>query len=128
MVSRSKKSPFKNIVSYKTDKQSVRLLHLIYPTISSASEAKVPRTSLFKQIPITQKQRREDDELKAHIEAIQSYLGVEADPSFQIVRWGKCPLPNNITLTSQLFELSKKSTSRTSRYFEAHPEQGLQPR
>ena len=37
---------------------------------------------------------------------------------------GKCPLLNNVTLTSQLFELSKKITSRTSRYFEA---QGLQP-
>jgi hypothetical protein len=124
---RSKKSPFQNIVSYKTDKQSVKLLHLIYPTISSVSEAKVPRTSLFKQVPITQKERRNDDVTKAHIEAIQSHLGVEADPSFEIMRWGKCPLPNNITLTSQLFELSKKSSSRTSRYFEAHPKQGLQP-
>ncbi len=37
------------------------------------------------------------------------------------MRWGKCPLPNNITLTSQLFELSKKHTSRSSRYFEAQP-------
>ena len=125
---RSKKSPFQNIVSYKTDRQSVKLLHLIYPTISSASKAKVPRTSLFKPVPITQKQRRNDAVIKAHIEAIQSYLGVEADPSFQIMRWGKCPLSNDITLTSQLFELSKKSTSRTSRYFEAHPKQGLQPR
>jgi hypothetical protein len=126
---RSKKSPFQNIVSYKTDKQSVKLLHLIYPTISSASEANhVQRTSLFKPVPITQKQRKNDDVVKAHIEAIQSHLGVEADPSFQIMRWGKCPLSNNITLTSQLFELSKKSSSRTSRYFEAHPKQGLQPR
>ncbi|KAH9011261.1 hypothetical protein EDB85DRAFT_1842993, partial [Lactarius pseudohatsudake] len=33
--------------------------------------------------------------------------------------WGKCPLPNHATLTSQLFELSKKHTSRSSRYFEA---------
>jgi hypothetical protein len=125
---RSKKSPFANIVSYKEDRQSVRLLHLIYPTILSTSKTRVPRTSLFRNFPITQKQRREDDELKAHIEAIQSYIGVEADPSFQVVRWGKCPLSKNITLTSQLFELSKKSTSRTSRYFEAHPEQGLQQR
>jgi hypothetical protein len=44
------------------------------------------------------------------------------------VQWGKCPLSNNITLTSWLFELSKKSTSHTSRYFEAHPKQGLQQR
>jgi hypothetical protein len=125
---RSKKSPFQNIVSYKTDKQSVKLLHLIYPPIPSASEVKVPRTSLFKQVPITQKQRRDDDVTNAHIEAIQSYLGVEADPSFQIMQWGKYCQSNNITLTSQLFELSKKSTSCTSRYFEAHPKQGLQPR
>jgi hypothetical protein len=125
---RSKKSPFVNIVSYKEDKQSARLLHLIYPTIFSASKTRAPRTTLFKKVPITQKQKREDDELKAHIEAIQSYIGVEADPSFQVVWWGKYPLSNNITLTSQLFELSKKSTSCTSRYFEAHPKQGLQQR
>ena len=124
---RSKKSPFQNIVTYKEDKQSVRLLHLIYPTISSAPEARTPRTSLFTKVPITQKQRKEDVIVKAHIEAIQSHLKVKADPSFQITRWGKCPLSDGSTLTSQLFELSKKSTSRTSRYFEAHPK-GLQPR
>jgi hypothetical protein len=124
---RSRKSPFQNIVSYKGDKQSVRLIHLIYPTLSS-SKARVQRTSLFKSFPITQRQRREDNNIKAQIEAIHSYLGAKVDPSFEIRRWGKCPLPNNITLTSQLFELSKKSNSRTSRYFEAHPREGLQPR
>jgi hypothetical protein len=122
---RSKKSPFKNIVSYKTDKQSARLLHLSYPTLrlSSASEGTVQRTSLFKEIPITQKQRKEDKELKAHLEAIKSYHQAESD---QITRWGKCPLSNNVTLTSQLFELSKRAASRTSRYFEAQLQQ--QPR
>ena len=117
---RSKKSPFSNIVSYKEDKQSARLLHLIYPTIFSTSKTRVPRTSPFKRFPITQKQKREDDDIKAHIKAIQDYIGVEADPSLQIVRWGKCPLYNNVTLTSQLSDLSKKSNLRTSRYFEAH--------
>src|SRR6202012_3558122 len=125
---RSKKSPFKNIASYKTDKQSARLLHLSYPTISSAPEAKTPRTSLFSKVPITQRQRKNDDSVKAHIKAIQSFLRVEEDPSFQLMRWGKCPLSNGMTLTSQLFELAKKSNSRTSRYFEAHLKQGLQPR
>src|SRR6202012_2732032 len=125
---RSKKSPFQNIVSYKEDKQTVRLLHLIYPTISSAPEAKTPRTSLFSKVPITQRQRKNDDSVKAHIKAIQSFLRVEEDPSFQLMRWGKCPLSNGMTLTSQLFELAKKSNSRTSRYFEAHLKQGLQPR
>ena len=125
---RSKKSPFQIIVSYKEDKQTVRLLHLIYPTISSAPEAKTPRTSLFSKVPITQKQRKNEDNVKAHIKAIQSFLMVEVDPSFQLMRWGKCPLSNGMTLTSQLFELAKKSNSRTSRYFEAHLKQGLQPR
>ena len=46
--------------------------------------------------------------------AIQDYIGVEADPSFQVVRWGKCPLSKNVTLKSQLSELSKK-TSRMLR-------------
>jgi hypothetical protein len=114
---RSKKSPFKNIVSYKTDKQSARLLHLSYPTIFLACEQMLEKTSLFKEFPITQKQKREDDELKAHLKEIQSYLKEESD---QIMRWGKCPLLHNITLTSRLFELSKTATSRTSRYFEAH--------
>jgi hypothetical protein len=117
---RSKKSPFKNIVSYKTDKQSGRLLHLLYPTLSLVSEGMAQRTSLFKEIPITRKQKKEDNELKAHLEAIQSYSQVESD---QITRWGKCPLSNNVTLTSQLFELSKRAASRTSRYFEARPKQ-----
>jgi hypothetical protein len=117
---RSKKSPFKNIVSYKTDKQSARLLHLLYPSLSSASEGVVQRTSLFKEIPITQKQKREDNELKAHLEAIRSYLEGEPVP---IMRWGKCPLSNNVTLTSQLFELSKRAASCSSRYFEAQIKQ-----
>ena len=124
---RSKKSPFVNIVSYKEDKQSARLLHLIYPKIFLTSKTRVPRTELFGKFPITQKQRREDDDLKAHIKAIQDYIGVEADPSFQVVRWGKCPLSKNVTLKSQLSELSKK-TSRSSRYFEAHSGHKLQER
>src|SRR6201996_1425714 len=119
---RSKKLPFKNIVSYKADKQAVRLLHLIYPSFSVPKEI-APKTSLFKPIPITQKQRQKDDDLKVHLDAIQSYLKVGSDSMLQILRWGKCPLANNVTLTSQLFELSKKATSRTSRYFEAYIEQ-----
>jgi hypothetical protein len=123
---RSKKSPFKNIASYKTDKQSARILHLLYPALST-SDAKSQRTSLFKPIAITQKQRREDEKLQAQLQAIQSYLG-ESGPTPHIMRWGKCPLANNVTLTSQLFELSKRHTSRTSRYFEAQLEQGQQQR
>jgi hypothetical protein len=127
---RSKKSPFKNIVSYKTDKQSAKMVHLFYPTLpsllSSASKAKPQRACLFKEIPITRKQRREDVDLKAHLQAIESYLEVESDLKLQ--RWGKCPLPNAVTLTSRLFEVSKKATSRTSRYFEAQLGQVLQPR
>ena len=125
---RSKKSPFKNIVSYKTDQQSARLLHLTYPIFSSASEAIVQKTSLFKEIPMTQKERRKDNDWKAHLEAIQSHPGVGSDATHQIKRWGKCPLFNNVTLTCQLFELSKKATSCTSRYFEAQLSQVLQPR
>jgi hypothetical protein len=123
---RSKKSPFKNIATYNTDKQSARLLHLMYSTLTEP-EAKVQRTSLFKEIPITQKQR-EDDDLKAHLESIQSYLKVVIDPTFQIKRWGKWPLLKNVTLTSRLFELSKKATTRTSRYFEAQLRHVTQPR
>ena len=37
------------------------------------------------------------------------------------MRWGKCPLSNNVTLKSQLFESTKSLCS--SRYFEAHPGQ-----
>ena len=122
---RSKKSPFTNIATYKTDKQSARILHLMYPTLSEP-EAKVQRTSLFKEIPITRKQR-EDDDFKAHLESIQSYLKAVIN-STQIKRWGKCPLSNNITLTSQLFELSKKAPSRTSRYFEAQLRGVTQPK
>src|ERR1700735_5001324 len=46
---RSKKSPFKNIVSYKIDKQAVRLLHLTYPSFLAPKEI-APKTSLFKPI------------------------------------------------------------------------------
>jgi hypothetical protein len=88
-----------------------------------AHKARIPRTSLFKQISITQKQRRENDDVKAHLKAVQAYIGSDV---LEILQWGKCPLPNNATLTSQLFELSKKTT-RTSRYFEAHLKQLIQP-
>ena len=114
----SKKSHFKNILTYKADKQSARMLHLYYPTLFSVPEARPQRTCLFKEVPITREQRKGDDDFKVHLQAIKSYLGVESDPTLQ--RWGKCPLPDNVTLTSQLFELSKKATSRSSRYFEAH--------
>ena len=124
---RSKKSPFKNVVSYKADKLSARLLHLSHPALSLASQAVAQRTTLFKAMPFTQKQRRDDDKLKAQLQAIQSYLQMGSDLTSQLKQWGKCPLSNNITLTSQLFETSKRSKSRTSRYFEAHPMQGLQP-
>jgi hypothetical protein len=50
----------------------------LYPSLSSASEGVVQSTSLFKEIPITQKQKMEDNELKAHLEAIRSYL--EGEP------------------------------------------------
>ena len=121
---RSKKSPFKNIASYRTDKQSARLLHLIYPTVFP-TKTKVQKTALFREVPITQKQRREDEDLKAQLRVLQSHPKVGSDPTLQIKRWAKCPLSNHITLTSQLFEHSRKLTSRTSRYFEA--QEGLQP-
>ena len=122
---RSRKSPFKNIASYKTDKQSARILHLFYPSLSLASEARLQRTCLFKETPITQKQRKEDEDVMTHLQAIKSYLGVGPDDSaFTFRRWGKCPLLNRVTLTSQLFECSKKATSRTSRYFEAQLPEG----
>ena len=92
-----------------------------------ASEAVVQRTALFKAIPFTQKQRRDGDELKAQLQAIQSYLQMGSCLTLQLKWCGKCPLFNNITLTSQLFETSKKSKSHTSRYFAAQPRQGLQP-
>jgi hypothetical protein len=85
---RSKKSPFKNIASYKTDKQCARLLHLLYPTKFSASKAKVQRNVLFREFPISKKQRREDNNLKAQLEAILSYLGVGPDNTLEIKRWG----------------------------------------
>ena len=65
---RSKKSPFKNIVSYKADKQAVRLLHLIYPSFSAPKEI-TPKKSLFKPISNNQKQGQEDDDLKVHLDA-----------------------------------------------------------
>jgi hypothetical protein len=119
---RSKKSPFKNIASYKTDKQSARILHLFYPALS-VSDAKSQRSSLFKAIAITQKQRREDENLQAQLQAVQSYLG-ESGPKPHVKRWGKYPHAKNVTLTSQLSELSKRHTYCTSRYFEAQLEQG----
>ena len=97
----------------------------MYPKLSEP-EAKVQRTSLFIEIPITQKQR-EDDDLKAQLESIQSYLKVVINPT-QIKQWGMCPLPTNITLTSQLFELSKKAPSHGSRYFEAQLRDVTQPK
>ena len=123
---KSRKSPFVNIVSYKVDKQSVRLLHHLYPMLSSVSEAKVSKTSLFKPMPITKKQR-EDDKVKAQLEAIKNHLSGGKDQLPQIRRWGKCPLSNKVTLTSQLCELSKRIPSRTSRYFEAQIKSDMQP-
>jgi hypothetical protein len=49
--------------------------------LSPASEAKVSKTSLFKPIAITKKQKSEDDDLKAHLGAIKSYLKVWIDPT-----------------------------------------------
>ena len=43
--------------------------------------------TVFTQIPITQKQRREDKDLNVHLKAIQSYLGVEPDPTLSINQW-----------------------------------------
>ena len=123
---RSKKSPFKNIASYKTDQQSARILHIFYPEFSSASGIKPPKTTLFTKIAITQKQRKEDENLQAQLQAAQSYLDRNSLPTAEFMRLGKCPLSKNVTLTSQLFELSKRHLSRSSRYFEAQVEKELQ--
>ncbi len=116
---RSKKSPFKNIASNKTDKQTFKMLHLQYPTLFFAPELKGQKTSLFKEIPILQRQKTEASVI-AQLQQVYSYLGVESDTGLNIQRYGKCPLSNNVTLTSEIFELSKSNNICSSKYFEAH--------
>ena len=119
---RSKKSPFQNIVSYKTDKQSLKMLQLDYPTLLSEPEVKVIKTLLFREFPITRDEKLENETLQAHLKEVECYAGLPPDHLLKIKRFGKFHLPNNITLTSQLFEESKNKTSRSSMYFEAYLE------
>jgi len=116
---RSKKSPFKNIVSYKTDKQTLKMLNLQYPMLFTKPELKPQKTSLFREFPIIQRQKN-DASIAAQLQKVHSYIGVKSDTELEIQCYGKCPLPNNLILTSEIFEMSKKNNTCSSIYFEAH--------
>ena len=103
---RSKKSPFQNIVSYKADKQSLKMLQLYYPILFSNPKVKPQKTSLFRDFPITRHEKLENETLQAHLKEVESYAKLSPNHSLTIKRFGKCPLPNNTTLTSELFEHS----------------------
>ncbi len=95
---RSKKAPFQNVVSYKTDKLAVRMLHLSHPTFF-ANKGKDQKTLLYKSISITKKQK-ETSEFEAYQLAIQFYLNQKSCPTLS--QYGKCPLSNGDTLASNI--------------------------
>ncbi len=88
-----------------------------YPTLFPESDSEGPKTSLFTKISIIQRQKK-DASIAAQLQEVYSYLGVESKNTLNIQCYGKCPL-SNATLTSEIFEGSKRNHNHSSKYFEA---------
>ncbi len=85
---RSKNPPFKNIVSYTTDKQCLKMLQFYNSTLFLGPKARAQKTLLFREFPITNKKKLINKTLQAHQNKIESYAELPPNHSLKIKRFG----------------------------------------
>jgi Transposase family tnp2 len=120
---RSKKAPFANLANIIYEKELIKTLLLLYPSLYSAP-AHQPNTSgnvciPHHQLKMSKMYKNSNQELHSHINAICLWLGIDFDSQLEIRRWGKIRLPGGSMLRSRLSETQGRVPSRSARYFEA---------
>lgn len=115
---RSKKAPFAHLANIIHERELTKLLVLEVPALDSARPVGgPPAIKPFSKIKIRKKDLHQNWELQAHLQSINTFLGVDIDP-IEAQRWGKISLHSGVSLCSRLSESRRDKTGRSSRYFE----------
>jgi len=120
---RSKKEIFANLANQVYERELLKVLLLYFPTFDEGkTNAASESISGVKYMKILKKERYRDETLKAHIQAINHFLGCNIKPSEyqdKVARWGKVRLQGKL-IHSCLSDgtRSAKPTTRYSRWFE----------
>jgi hypothetical protein len=120
---RSKKAPFAHLANIIYDRELLKTLLLCYPSLNSP-EKPLKEKILMQAIRISKAERKPDQELYKHIEAICLWLRCKFNCDLDIHRYGKICLPGGTTLRSRLSENRGKPPTRSSRYFEGKKQAG----
>jgi len=115
---RSKKAPFANIATMLFERANNKALTLQYPSLIISPKKKDKKPQLYQPISIKKEETEGPSEYWNHIPAICDHLKVDFDMELKMKRWGKCRIPNDVTLRSRISEEAGLA-SRSSRYFEA---------
>ncbi|EKM78020.1 hypothetical protein AGABI1DRAFT_42644 [Agaricus bisporus var. burnettii JB137-S8] len=113
---RSKKEPFANLSTIIIDKERVRFLGLLYPSLESNSPTPSLRPRLVSDISL-----RSIDQVSYNLVAnyLSRYPEFQIDAPQSIVFYGKLYLKNGNTLRSRAFETQGRLSQRNYRWFEA---------
>jgi len=128
---RSKKAPFANLANIIYEREMVKILLLLYPSLYSSptglSDTSGSMCTPHNEIKIPKKEWKNSQELQSYLNAICIWLGIDFDSELEIRRWGKIRLPKGILLRSRLSETRGKMPSRSARYFEAQRDGDTKP-
>lgn len=125
---RSKKSPFANLANIIYERELIKILLLLYPSLDPSptgqSNTLKPTHTPQNQVKIPKKERNLDQNFRAYLSAICLWLKINFDQELTMRRWGKIRLPGGNLLRSQLSETRGKVPQRSARYFEAETSDG----
>lgn len=114
---RSQKSPFANLANLILERETIKLLLLYYPDLDPRKAApKKAAIQPFSEVKIRKKDRKDDNILASHIQAICSWLKQPFDLTIPLKKWAKMTLPSGRTVSSLALA---KQPSRVSYHFEA---------
>ena len=114
----SKKAPFANLANILYEKELVKILLLLYPSLDLSTTSEPTASKHIhapqNQIRILKKERKNDQEFQSHLQAICHWLKIGFDLELAIIQWGKLHLPGGVLLRSRLSETQGKPPSRSA--------------
>ena len=115
---RSKKAPFANIATMLFERGNSKVLTLRYPSLTMCPKEGKKKEHLYQSLPIRKAERDSPSEYGHHLATICDHFKIDFNMELELLRWGKCMIPGDITLRSRISEQGGQA-SRSSRYFEA---------
>jgi hypothetical protein len=112
---RSKKEPFANLSTIIIDKERVRILGLLYPSLKFDKPTSSPQLQLVSKFPLRLLDQTSYNQIMNYL---SRYPGFQINTPESITLYGKLYLKNGHTLRSRVYETRGKLSQRNYRWFE----------